>query len=226
MKRSYSLYNIIALLLVLAGCGKPAAERKPVAIAGGISFAQNPSGDWQVGYSADTSLALDQFRLSTYADTSHVIGMWHPASGPSGYYPYVGQNRDTVTTVEPNGHWAARVRQIVMEASGTGQYSIGRYVVPVSGRYVVSATFEGIHYNLSSTDVHILMNDTHLLDDQIDGYGGDPAYHAITGTHPSSVYLDTLQLQQHDIITFAVGYGANKTNYNDTNGLLVWLERL
>ncbi|MCW3125502.1 MAG: hypothetical protein JWO03_1160 [Bacteroidetes bacterium] len=226
MKRAYLLYGIVVSLFALTGCGKHAGDYEQPTISGGLSFEHNPSGDWQVGYSADTSLALDMFRLSTYADTSNIIGVWHPASGPSGYYPYVAQNRDTVTRVEPNGHWAARSGQLAMEASGTGQYSIVRYVVPVSGRYVLSATFEGIHYNLSSTDVHILMNATHLLDDQIDGYGGDPAYHAITGTHPSSSYRDTLQLQQHDILTFAVGYGANKTNYNDTNGLLVWLERL
>ena len=216
----------VMVLLLLCGCRKPEPVNKaPLIITTNISFNQNPGGNWQVGYSSDTTLALDKFMLNTYTDTSNIIGMWHPFAGQAGYYPYVGQNRGNATHVDTTGSWAVRPGEFAMEASATGQYSILRFIAPATGKYVLSATFEGVHSKLS-TDVHILLNETHLLDDSIEGYGGDPLFHAIEGTHPSSSFQDTLVLQQNDILTFAVGYGPNKTHYNDTTGLLLMLAML
>jgi hypothetical protein len=49
--------------------------------------------------------------------------------------------------------------------------------------------------------------------------GGDPAFHEIKGTSPTAAYKGRVRLKAHDIVTFAVGYGKNKTNYCDTTGL-------
>jgi hypothetical protein len=67
-----------------------------------------------------------------------------------------------------------------------------------------------------------------LFDSEIDGYGGDPNFHKIEGKHPTASYEDLVRLERGDTIVFAVGYGNNKTNYNDTTGLyarLVWHSR-
>jgi hypothetical protein len=115
--------------------------------------------------------------------------------------------------------WAVRPGEVAMEASNTGQYSLIRFVAPVAGTYKITAQFEGVHFGLSSTDVHVLHNGTSLFDADIAGYGGDPAFHKLEGASPTAAYTGQVKLKAHDIITFAVGYGKNKTNSCDTTGL-------
>jgi hypothetical protein len=112
-----------------------------------------------------------------------------------------------------------------MEASNGGQYSIVRFTAPYGGTYSITARFEGVHFRLSSTDVHVLHNSMHLFDAEIDGYGGDAQFHRIEGAHPSASYSGVVPVAKGDTVTFGIGYGRDKTNYNDTTGLfarLVW----
>ena len=39
--------------------------------------------------------------------------------------------------------------------------------------------------------------------------------------HPAASYSGTIRLEAKDTLTFAVGYGKNKTHFNDTTGLFV-----
>ena len=66
-----------------------------------------------------------------------------------------------------------------MEASNVGQYSVVRFVAPASGTYTISAKFAGVHFGLSTTDVHVLHNGSSLFAADIEGYGGDPAFHKL-----------------------------------------------
>ncbi len=98
----------------------------------------------------------------------------------------------------------------------------------MAGKYKISAQFEGIHYGLSTTDVHVLHNGTSLFDADIDGYGGDPAFHKVQGASPTASYTGQVELKADDTVSFAVGYGKDKTNSGDTTGLfaqVVLLER-
>jgi hypothetical protein len=193
-----------------------------------FSFRDNPNKVWQYGYSATSSLAPDQFRIDMQSDrvdmqcdSTGSIGFWHPAAnhGPGpGYYPYVAHNTTKQSQVGCKG-WAVRAGEVAMEASNSGQYSLVRFVAPMAGTYRITARFAGIHYGLSTTDVHVLHNATSLFDADIDGYGGDPAFHAVQGKSPTANYSGQVELKASDTVTFAVGYGANKTNSGDTTGL-------
>ncbi len=193
-----------------------------------FSFRDNPNQVWQYGYSETKSLAPDQFRVDVQSDRvdrqcdpTGSIGFWHPAAnhGPGpGYYPYVAYNTAGQTEVGCKG-WAARPGEIAMEASVTGQYSLVRFTAPRAGSYQVSAQFEGIHYGLSTTDVHVLHNGVSLFDADIDGYGGDPAFHKVEGVSPTAKYSGQVELKTNDTVTFAVGYGKDGTNSGDTTGL-------
>jgi hypothetical protein len=154
-------------------------------------------------------------------DPTGSIGFWHPAanSGPGpGYYPYVAYNTTKQPQVGCKG-WAVRPGEIAMEGSIAGQYSLVRFTAPSAGTYKVSAQFEGIHYGLSTTDVHVLHNDTSLFDADIDGYGGDPAFHKVEGANPTAGYSGQIELKANDTLTFAVGVGKDKSNSSDTTGL-------
>jgi len=187
-----------------------------------FSLQQNPNRVWQYGYSATHSLAPDQFRVDKHVDTTGPVGFWHPAAsdGPGpGYYPYVAYNSAKQSQFGSSNGWAVRAGEVAMEASNGGQYSLIRFMAPVAGAYQVSAQFAGIHFGLSTTDVHVLRNETSLFDADIDGYGGDPTFHQIEGSSPTAAYSGQFELRAGDIVTFAVGYGKNQTNFGDTTGL-------
>jgi hypothetical protein len=187
-----------------------------------FSLSFNPNNAWQYGYSVGNSLSPDQFRLYSFSETTDGIGFWHPSKSEAygaGYYPYVAFNLVSKTRPGSMNGWAIRAGQVAMEASNSGQYSVVRFVSPMKGTFEVTARFEGIHFRLSSTDVHVLRNGKSLFDSEIEGYGGDTMFHGIEGAMPVASYTATLQLAAGDTITFAVGYGKNKTHYNDTTGL-------
>ena len=194
-----------------------------------FSLRDNPNKVWQYGYSATNSLDPAEFRFDKYADPAGPVAFWHPSasSGPGpGWYPYVAYNTTRRSQRGSNNGWSVRPGQVAMEGSSTGQYSLIRFVAPAAGTYNVTARFEGVHFGLSSTDVHVLRNSVPLFDADIAGYGGDPAFHAVQGASPTASYFGKVKLRANDIVTFAVGYGKNKTNYCDTTGLVVRIDLL
>jgi hypothetical protein len=216
----------VYLILILA---HPALGQTKYRLAEGFSSSSNPNSVWQIGFSASLSLSPDQFRISQYADTTERIVFWHPTksegNGP-GYYPYVAFNPTSQSRTTSANGWALRPGQAALEAANDGAYSVVRFLAPASGYYRVSAAFEGIHYRLSSTDVHVLHNDNRLFDGIIEGYGGDPAFHPVEGLHPAASWTGTVRLNKGDTISFAVGVGLNRTHYNDTTGLQAEVEQL
>jgi hypothetical protein len=218
--------SLAAIIVIIFGLFAQAP--RTFDLSADFSLRDNPNKVWQYGYSATNSLAPDQFRIDTQSDrvdpqcdSTGSIGFWHPAksAGPGpGYYPYVAYNTAKQSQVGCKG-WAVRAGEVAMEASNIGQYSLVQFVAPLAGTYKVSAQFAGIHYGLSTTDVHVLHNGTSLFDADIDGYGGDPAFHKVEGASPTASYSGQVELKANDTVTFAVGYGKNKTHYGDTTGL-------
>jgi hypothetical protein len=207
---------------ILFLCSSYAFAATTFNLSSDFSFKNNPGHVWQYGYSSTESFEPAQFQLDKYADPTGPVGFWHPSvsAGPGpGWYPYIAYNETKQTQFGSKNGWAVRSGEIAMEASNSGQYSLVRFVAPVAGTYKITARFEGIHFGLSSTDVHVLHNRTSLLYAEIEGYGGDPAFHPVQGTHPTAEYAGEVQLAINDTVTFAVGYGKNKTNSCDTTGL-------
>jgi len=164
---------------------------------------------------------MDAFQLDTVMVSSSPVGFWHPTDGQAGYYPYVAENSTATLMTDPTGSWAVQPDEVAMEGSAAGQYSIVQFVVPSSGTYDLEADFAGIHIRLSTTDVHVMVNDLSLFDAEIDGYGGDPSFHAVEGQSPQATCRATEILRAGDVLSFAVGIGSNGTNANDTTGLFV-----
>ena len=188
-----------------------------------ISFGSNPNGVWRYGYTVGSTLSLEQFALDTFAPDSggDPVAFWHPTADPNlGYYPYVAANTGAASASE-KASWALRPQEVAMEASNSGQYGMIQFVAPRAGTYLVQVHFEGVHFRISTTDVHVLAGDAGLFAANIDGYGGDPAFHAVQGTNPTADYDASVPLQASDLLTFAIGYGTDLTNYNDTTGLTV-----
>jgi hypothetical protein len=226
----------LAALILCAACaaGTGPGPRPPTEVfdlSAGCSPERNPYGVWQYGYTIEQALVPSAFRRDRFYDSKSSIGFWQPSSIPhAGHYPYVACNRSARTEYGPcsipgtRHGWAARAGQVAMEASNSGQYSVVRFTAPVTGNYRVTARFEAIHFGLSTTDVHVMHGAKSLFAAEIEGYGGDPTFHAVSGAAPAAAYAGTVKLEARDTIDFAVGYGKNRTHFADTTGLFARLE--
>lgn len=215
------IFFIIVVLVGVALSGVPGQAETTFDLSKDFSTEKNPNNVWQYGYTTTNALDVDQFRLDKNTDTSRVVGFWHPDEnkGPGpGYYPYIAHNNSKQTQLVFNG-LAFRPDEVAMESSTAGQYGMIRFVAPVTGTYKVSVQFEGIHFGLSTTDVHVLHNSTSLFDAEIDGYGGDPAFHKVQGASPTAEYSGQVAMKKDETLTLAIGVGKNKTNSCDTTGL-------
>jgi len=223
-----------ALIAYLGGCASQAVREGtgagpqnstsagPTAFDVGrdFSFAANPHGPWSYGYTRGTRLAGSEFMLSTLADPTTPVGFWHPGPGSEGYYPYVAASPDGTTDHDATNSWEVRPGELALEASATGQFAVIRFNVPGTGTFDIAADFAGIHKGLSTTDVHVLLNDESLFTAEISGYGGDPAFYQRQGPNPTASFRGTRALRAGDVLIFAVGYGANHTHFGDTTGLI------
>ena len=220
---------VVAIFFSIACLGQSKPAGTIFDLSTGFSLDKNPAGVWQFGYSIAQSLAPKDFRVDESNDKRAPIGFWHPATnqGPGpGYYPYVAHNSSRQTEYGSSNGWAARAGEIAMEGSNTGQYSIVRFTAPRRGLYEVNARFTGIHFGLSTTDTHVTHNGVSLFDAEVEGYGGDPAFHRVEGAHPGASYSGRVEMQANDVLDFAVGYGRNKTHFGDTTGLFAKIRLL
>jgi len=174
--------------------------------------------EWEFGFSVTPSLKADAFRVSKFVDDHEALHMWHPGSGSQGYYPYVAVNRMS-DTAKVFGGVVVRPKQLAMEGANDGRFSIVRFIAPTTGTYWLETRVEGIHVGPSTTDIHVLFGDRSLFDAWIEGYGGDSRFHAIEGSCPSARYSTLLDLHRGEAVSFALGYGFNRTHFGDTTGV-------
>jgi hypothetical protein len=204
-----------------APAAPPASAAEVFDLGRDFSLSANPNGPWRYGYTRGTRLARAEVVPAKMSEPKGDVGFWHPASGASGYYPYVAGNLGASTARDATGSWAVRPGELALEASKVGQYAVVEFTVPTAGAYVIAADFSGIHKRLSTTDVHVLLNDDSVFSATIDGYGGDPALVPRKGASPTATYRATLTLRAGDVLTFAVGAGPDHKHLNDTTGVVV-----
>lgn len=219
-----------ALPLLALACTGPGPDTDPPAppfdAAGDFSASANPSGRWSYGYTETPDLDPDALRLDAFAQSAGPMVFWHPSAGPDGYYPYVAANPTGATTTDATGGWALASDRLALEGANDGRYAVVAFEAPGAGVYDVRAAFEGVHFGLSTTDVHVLVGPIALFDAIIAGYGGDPAFHEVQGASPTASWQGVVALGEGDVVWFAVGFGANGTHYSDTTAVGARVERL
>jgi hypothetical protein len=216
-------------VVLLAACTARQARPlpAPTVFDPGADFSpdRNPNGVWQYGSTQAQALEPSAFRRDEQHAVQPPVLFWQPTAAD--HFPYVAGHRAAVTEVYATRRgpgWAVRAGQLALEASNDGRYAVVRFTAPASGRYRISARFEGVHFERSTTDVRVMHGGRTLFSADIDGYGGDPAFHPVEGSNPAADYAGTVDLERGDTIDFAVGYGQNRTHFCDTTGLTARIE--
>jgi len=159
-------------------------------VATDFSISANPSGPWSYGM---TSTLGSTF--TAYAATSNVNGIdfWQATSG-SNTTPNVGHNATANTITFASTTFAPG--QVSLHPGPANEYSVIRFVAPLSGSYGLSTTFNmrsNSPFATNSTDVHVRLNGSSL-------FSG-----TVTGFNDSEVFSSLLNLAANDILDFAVG---------------------
>ena len=172
--------------------------------AGDFSIAGNPNGAWSYGWSPSLGGEFDKY-VSTRSGHPHP----EPQSwdGPiSSFFPVISKNISNATVVVGTVTW--QPGQMVNHPGPGGEYSVLRWTAPKAGEVEFSASFSGA--DSTTTDVHVLFNDTAIpdCDGNVDGFG------------PGPTFSQSLVVEIGDTIDFVVGFGNGIANYsNDSTGV-------
>lgn len=172
--------------------------------ASDFSLASNPNGVWQYGITSTNSLD-SPFILDTFQETYGPVEFWGVANtvylgGP----PFVSHNTSNMEIEYGSVRW--QPGQILMHPGQNGEYSVLRWTAPSAGTLFVQTSFIGQDVETTTTDVHVVHNDTSLFDGNVNGYLN------------STSFTGTIQVAANDTLDIAVGYG-NGQFHNDSTGV-------
>jgi hypothetical protein len=171
-------------------------------VAADFSTNSNPNGVWSYGYATTLGGNLILYTDTSYS-TASIIGWWHDISLGA---PGIFYNQTDHATTAGDGTPNLAPYQAVFHPGPNNEYSIYRFTAPVAGNYQLQAAFVGADIVGTSSDVHVLVDDSPIFNGLVNGFGPG------TGTNFST----NLVLQANDRIDFAVGYGGNGFYYDST----------
>jgi hypothetical protein len=203
-RRITCISTVAALLGLVAVIALP---RTALAYDASADFSTsiNPNGVWSYGWSTTLGSA---FNLDT-SNTTAAYGL----SGLAGWFS--NQSAEGVpsilrnTTANPlaiGTFTQYQPGQLALNMNGS-EYSVLRWTAPSSGQFNIAATFSAVSTIGATSDVHIQTNGISIFDSAVNGF---PA--------PTS-FAGTVSLVSGDHIDFAVGFGSNGNDHEDTTAL-------
>lgn len=203
--RKLFLGSAMALLMALSG-GAASANAVTYNAAADFSSTNNPNGVWSYGAKQELAGPFTAYsrtrneggqtiwyELDTYLIYSQVWGI-EPWIAHDGTSPHVLIHPGVIT--------------FPYDLYDKLPYSVLRWTAPAAGTYTVDARFFGFYTFAfgTTTDVHVLLNDSPLLDDQVVG----PSAQALFG--------QTRFFAAGDTLDFAVGPATNVGPLYDYQG--------
>ncbi len=174
--------------------------------ASDFSPTSNPAGAWSYGYKSAPNSA---FTLSANNGQPWTGGVsnWSPNAGGA-CCPTVTENTTGATQTYAGGAVVQPAELLNLHPGASGEQSVVRWTAPAAGTYQIAGRFEGIDAAVgTTTDVHILDNQTEILSNNVNGYGSQVPFNL------------TVLASAGEAIDFAVGFGSNQTYNNDSTGL-------
>ena len=180
--------------------GGPADAGPTSGISNDFSTESNPNGVWTYGWEPtlggtfgnDTHTGDFIAGVDEYSSPIQYMSIWH--------------NRTSSPIV--SGSLTLQPGKVVLHPGPSGQYSVVRWTAPASDSYAVNAVFSGVDSTPTTTDVHVLHNNSGLFDAELNlDMGSNTAQ-----------YSTTVALSAGDSLDFAVGNGGNDY-YDDATQL-------
>ncbi len=197
--------SIFTTLLCLIVVALPQAALAYDAAAD-FSTSNDPNGVWSYGWSTTLGSA---FTLDTSNTTAAYgltgLGGWFMGPGPEGGIPSALLNSTANPILLPpfTNFQPGQLTLNMFQST----YSVLRWTAPSSGSFSIAATFSGVSTIGDSADVHVLLNGVSIFDSTVFGFPS-----------PTS-YSGTLNLASGDTLDFAVGFGSDGNDHEDTTGL-------
>lgn len=195
----------ITLGLVFGGVLVSGARASSVDIVANFSGSNNPNGDFSYGETSGLGGAFGL--LSTQINSSGETG-WTTGSG----FPAIYHNSTNADFT--SGSVFVPLAFVNMHPDNSGNDAVVQYTIPSTGSYTISGKFQGNDVDGTTTDVHILLNNSvasSLLSGEITGPMNLPT---------NQVSFDITQaFTAGDTIDFVVGFGIDGSYVFDTTGL-------
>jgi hypothetical protein len=202
--KKYTLVSTFAMLLSLAVLALPDVA-SAYSAAGDFSTAANPNGVWSYGSSTTLGSAFIPSTISTNTYMGFALEGWL-GNSDSSLTPYVLYN-STTNNVNNNPTTVYQPGQLAEHPGAQGQYEVVRWTAPFSGTFGITATFSGLSSLGDSADVHILLDGSSIFNS------------TVIGSPSPTSYSGLQNIIAGDTIDFAVGFGTNGNNANDTTAL-------
>src|SRR5579862_5525019 len=176
--------------------------------AADFSIGSNPNGVWSYGWSATPGSAfnLDSNSTMAAAGSTGIIG-WYDSETDNELSVLYNSTANPIPLGGPASNTIFQPGQLGVNPGFTGKDAIVRWTAPSSGRVSIAATFSGLSIIGASSDVHILLNGVSIFDS------------AVNGTPSPTSYSGIQNITTGDHIDFAVGFGGNGNNFEDTTVL-------
>jgi hypothetical protein len=206
-----SLINPLARLLLAGALSCPVLPKAAAQTydpAADFSAANNPNGPWSYGYSITLGGPLIPY---TSTDIVNGLNRWLTNIDASMPNVYHNPTSSTITSgsaeVGPGGFG--------LQPGPIGEFSVARLTVPSPGWYHLTGAFfgqdkgGGVPGVYTTTDVRILANGVQVFSGYVVGFG--------PGSGPSFDFV--VRLNAGDHLDFAVGFGRDVSDHNDSTGL-------
>ena len=174
-------------------------------VSADFSTSANPNSVWSYGWSTTLGSA---FNLDTSNTTAAYgltgLGGWFSGQSAEGVPDVLRNNTANPILLAPFTNF--QPGQLTLNMFQT-TYSVVRWTAPSTGQFSIAATFSAVSTIGGTTDVHVQRNGVSIFDSAVNGFPS-----------PTS-YTGTVNLVSGDHIDFAVGFGSNGNDHEDTTAL-------
>ena len=191
-----------ALCLACAGANA-AISYDPAA---DFSATSNPNAPWSYGYSTNLASQLNLYNLPA---TGSGLDFWQSSVVNSETAPNVTFNPSS--SADATGTIVVPADGLSLHPGPNGEYSHVLFTLPSAGTFSISGAFTGEDLGGTTTDVHILVDNSPVFSGNIVGPSGP--------TNTAAFDLSSISLSAGETVDFAVGFGSNGNFAGDTTGL-------
>jgi hypothetical protein len=166
-----------------------------------FSSTANPNGPWSYGITPSLGGAFSLLPSGTCG----ALAGWNGSSSSPGMPPFVFGNKTGVTQTCGGGQDPPTL--LDMHPGPTGQYADVRWTATSAETVNISGLFEGIDPTPTTTDVHVLLDNTPIFNGNISSFNV-----------PLDFTIPGVLLSAGNTIDFVVGFGADASFLDDSTG--------